>query len=96
MMDAYPYLQVWNSAEELVGLLRGPFPLAWLHRGVVSFAVSEPYTATIVDDSSAPVFRRVDLQTCQYAKRTAQGIKVWWAVRTDLSIEALRAIRAFR
>jgi hypothetical protein len=90
------YLQVRNRQGELVGLMRGPFPLEWLRRGVVSFAVTQPVTAAYPSMPDAALgYRRIDLRVNYWV---AEGATEAYAVLEDggLELEDLRQIGKFR
>ena len=102
-----PYLQVWNSANELVGLMKGPVPETQLWRGYVVYleVPDEKYNPTSVYDYVSPArYVRHDFQVAQYwvrrpdetIARSLQREEIYWALRSDLPLSVLRRIRQFR
>jgi hypothetical protein len=86
------YLQVRNSAGELVGLLRGAYPLTALRSGWVSFAVPAPNYDPCAVDAELLLFERLDLPVRVWR----QGGEMYWCALSDLSVDRLRRIRHFR
>lgn len=96
------HLQVRNAAGELVGLMRGPFPDEWIAMGTISFVEELPFCVTLEPDYSLPAYHRHDLRVQWWARPTSRrfafepGYEKWPCLVTDLPIETLKRIRAFR
>lgn len=83
-----PYLLVYDEFNQLLGLMKGPFPIKLLETG---------YLNLVAETDDALVYERVTFEVTQWAKEDRGVIEQWYALRSRTnSISDLKMIKAFR
>ena len=99
---AFAYLQVRNGAGELLGLMRGPFPIEWIRRGVISFVERRPFCVDVHRPERIEP-RRFDVpvqwwaQPQWWVRPAVNGpVELWPCLVWRDSLEDLQKLKGFR
>jgi hypothetical protein len=84
------YLQVRNPDGDCMGLMRGPFPNAWIARGGISFVV---YREGETRPWTIPDYLRVDMAVRQWFQ---PGTGIYPCLVTSEDLSTLKKIAGFR